>query len=262
MDQDFAGAMCTHYGEIVESAAAVGAVPGASKGEKRAEPNCICVQSNPRVQRLVAIRLQCGVSFPLGAIMRSALLSLCVLPLLFTSAAGAGSEPASTAATPAAEKPLAGVTTAAEVFGKLGSLVGDWIGTFENGREHRVSYRLSAGGSVLVETWALAPGRESITMYYVDGEDLLATHYCPQGNQPTLRWTPDANSARFDFALKDGGNLSVPGGWHQQLMWLRIDGAGAFSRSETYVENGSTPEQIAKVQEGGVVVYRRAQAGP
>jgi hypothetical protein len=188
--------------------------------------------------------------------MRSLTLPLCVMPLLFTSMTYAGSGQVDTAAaTHAVAAP-----TAARVFARLSALAGDWTGTFDNGRAHRVNYRLSAGGTVLVETWALAPGRESITMYYVDGDDLFATHYCPQGNQPRLRWIPDANSDRFYFSLKDGGNLSVPGGWHQQLMWLKLDAADSFSRSETYVENGSTAEQIAKVEGGEVVVYRRVLA--
>ncbi len=192
--------------------------------------------------------------------MRSLLLSLCVLPLLFTSMTFARSEQADTSATAQAEARTADLPTATEVFSRLSALTGDWSGTFDNGRSHRVNYRLSAGGTVLVETWTLAPGRESITMYYVDDGELFATHYCPQGTQPRLRWIPAANSERFDFALKDGGNLSVPGGWHQHLMWLKLGAADSFSRSETYVENGSTAEQIAKVEEGGVVVYERIPA--
>jgi hypothetical protein len=194
--------------------------------------------------------------------MRSQLSSLCVLLLSCTSMTFAGSEHADTSATAQAAMRTADAPTAADVFAKLATLAGDWSGTFDNGRAHRVNYRLSAGGTVLVETWTLAPGRESITMYYLDGEDLFATHYCPQGNQPRLRWIPAANPGRFDFALKDGGNLSIPGGWHQHLMWLRLDAADSFSRSETYVENGSTAEQIANVEAGGVVEYRRTGATP
>jgi hypothetical protein len=189
--------------------------------------------------------------------MRSLRVLLCALPLLFTAAAFADSQPAEKSTAAEAVTSAKAAPTAAEVFARLGALVGDWTGTFENGRTHRVTYRLSAGGTVLVETWALAPGRESITIYYVDGDELLATHYCPQGNQPRLRLISGTHQDRFDFALKDGSNLSVPGGWHQHLMWLQLGNADSFTRSETYVENGSTSAQIAEVQEGGMVVYRR-----
>jgi hypothetical protein len=192
--------------------------------------------------------------------MRSPRVLLCALPLLFTAAAFAASNRTEASAVAEVAKSTAAAPSAADVFARMSALVGDWTGTFENGRAHLVNYRLSAGGTVLVETWALAPGRESITIYYVDGDELLATHYCPQGNQPRLRLISGTNRDRFDFALKDGGNLSVPGGWHQHLMWLQLGDTDSFSRSETYVENGSTAEQIAKVEEGGVVIYRRVIA--
>ena len=44
---------------------------------------------------------------------------------------------------------------AAGAFKQLTSLVGNWEGKFPDGRSHGVSYRLTAGGSALVETWTL-----------------------------------------------------------------------------------------------------------
>ena len=56
----------------------------------------------------------------------------------------------------------------AAAFERLKALQGHWEGQFEDGRKHTVEYRLSAGGTVLVETWQLAPGRESMTLYHLD----------------------------------------------------------------------------------------------
>lgn len=75
----------------------------------------------------------------------------------------------------------------ADVFNQLKSLVGAWEGKTETGRLLRVDYKLSAGETVLVETWTLGAGRESMTLYHMDNQDLVATHYCPIGNQPRLR---------------------------------------------------------------------------
>ena len=141
-------------------------------------------------------------------------------------------------------------------FARLSQLAGDWEGRFANGRRHTVNYRLSAGGTVLVETWALAPGRESITVYYVDGDELLATHYCPQGTQPRLRLVDDADG-KLSFTLRDGGNLSLPGKSHQQAFWLEFPGKGVYRHSETYVENGQS-EQSGKADDA--VEYRRLSA--
>lgn len=127
--------------------------------------------------------------------------------------------------------------TDAEAFAALSKLAGRWEGTFANGRKHTVDYRLSAGGTVLVETWTLAPGRESITMYHLDGDRLLATHYCPQGNQPRLRRVDDGDPRRLSFSFVDGTGLQAADGWHQHEFWVELRDASHYVRHETYVAN-------------------------
>ncbi|MGH8500134.1 MAG: hypothetical protein ACRERV_15215, partial [Methylococcales bacterium] len=61
---------------------------------------------------------------------------------------------------------LAANRNTVQAFKQLSGLVGDWSGKSASGREHKVNYRLSAGGSVLVETWSLSSGRESMTLYH------------------------------------------------------------------------------------------------
>ncbi len=153
--------------------------------------------------------------------------------------------------------------SAAQAFAVLSSLVGAWHGRFPDGREHTVTYRLTAGGTVLVETWTLAPGRESMTLYHLDGDALLATHYCPQGNQPRLRLVAGKDADRWSFELKDGSNLYVPGKWHQHAMWIEVKSKDAFTRSETYFPNGSETAQLAEseIEEGAAIEYARIDAG-
>jgi hypothetical protein len=147
--------------------------------------------------------------------------------------------------------------TAADAFKQLTSLVGEWQGKFPDGRAHTVSYRLTAGGTVLVETWTLGPNRESMTLYSISGSDLLATHYCPQGNQPRLRLVRGSDPATLRFEFLDGGNLDVPGKSHQRSMWIRFDAPTSFARSETYVPNGSTPAEISATREEPAITYTR-----
>lgn len=144
---------------------------------------------------------------------------------------------------------------AATAFARLSALAGTWSGTWANGRAHSVTYRLSAGGTVLVETWALGPGRESITVYHLDGDRLLATHYCPQGTQPRLVLVPGGDPGRLDFALLDGANLDAPGRSHQDRFTVWLQGPGRYARSEHYVENGAAHAEAAAADER--VVYSR-----
>jgi len=142
------------------------------------------------------------------------------------------------------------VAAARAAFDRLKALAGAWRGRRPDGREIGVSYRLSAAGTVLVETWALGPQRESLTLYHMDGEALIATHYCPIGNQPRLRLTR-TNGDRLDFAFRDATNLA-PGEAHQHDFWIAIDGPAAITRSETYVQGAeSESETIAFVRVAG-----------
>jgi hypothetical protein len=146
---------------------------------------------------------------------------------------------------------------AAVVFNRLTSLIGSWEGKRPDGRPHTVSYRLTAGGSVLVETWTLSSGRESMTMYHLDGDILMATHYCPQGNQPRLQLVPGSELDKFSFVFRDGTNLQVKEKSHQHSFSIKLSGTNSFERSETYVENGSTAAETATTCPDKPVVYTR-----
>jgi hypothetical protein len=154
---------------------------------------------------------------------------------------------------------VATAPSAATVFKQLGALIGEWEGKFDNGRVHRVTYRFTARGHALVETWTLSPTSESITIYHLDGDKLIADHYCPQGNVPRLEMTAMAGD-KFSFAFRDGTNLGVAGKTHQHSFWLQIKSADEYLRQETYVPNGSTPAQHAEAKADGAVEYRRVKS--
>jgi hypothetical protein len=156
-------------------------------------------------------------------------------------------------APPAALRAEGSPSAAVLAFGQLSALVGSWESRPEDGPPHTVVYRLSGAGSVLVETWSLGPERESLTLYHLDGDRLLATHYCPQGNQPRLELVESGDGV-LRFALRDGTNLQVAGRAHQHAFWMKLAGRDEFARSETYVENGAASESAVP---GEAVRYRR-----
>jgi hypothetical protein len=125
-----------------------------------------------------------------------------------------------------------------QAFQTLKSFVGDWQGITESGRQFLVSYRLTANDTVLVETWTMSPTRQSMTVYHMDGNALIATHYCPQGNQPRLQYRPDTSNERLHFTFRDATNLPDPNVAHQHEFWIRRHADGTFARNETYIENG------------------------
>jgi hypothetical protein len=137
------------------------------------------------------------------------------------------------------------------VFKQLQTLVGEWEGKTEAGRVLKVSYRLTANNSVLVETWTLGPQRESLTLYHMDNEDLIATHYCALGNQPRLRLKEGGSASVFTFEFISATNLPKPEIAHQHRFEIEILQANSLARSETYLENGAgEPERIVYSRTG------------
>lgn len=132
-----------------------------------------------------------------------------------------------------------------QAFQALKSFVGDWQGVTESGRAFLVSYRLIANDTVLVESWTLSPTRTSMTVYHMDGDALIATHYCPQGNQPRLQYRPETSNERLHFTFRDATNLSAPNTAHQHEFWIRRHADGTFARNETYLENGEAGSETA-----------------
>jgi len=92
------------------------------------------------------------------------------------------------------------------LFDELKKLEGHWT---SDQKEHAadVTYKLSSGGSVLVETMAMPNHAEMITMYHPDGEGLALTHYCMLGNQPHMKASKDQKPGVIKFEGNGGTNM-------------------------------------------------------
>lgn len=110
-------------------------------------------------------------------------------------------------------------------FARLRTLVGAWKGmaSASNGEAFpvEVDYRLTGGGTALVETLFRGTPHEMVTVYHCDGPDIVLTHYCAAGNQPRMRLaTPGAKELVFEF---DGGtNLDPKKDGHMHVGRLEI----------------------------------------
>ena len=137
----------------------------------------------------------------------------------------------------------------AEVFEDLKKLAGEGKGTTAEGGAEKVSYRLMAADTVLLEEWVLSSGRQALTVYHRDGDDLIATHYCPRGNQPRLKLASASTEKGFFFEFVSATNLPEADAPHQHRFEIRIHGPDSFTRGETYLSKGKlTP---------GVTTYSR-----
>ena len=90
-------------------------------------------------------------------------------------------------------------------------LVGDWVELDEAGAptDNVVSsYRVTAGGSAVLDIEFGGTDHEMLTVYYQDGDELVLTHYCVLGNQPHMRAEPGTGRDRLVFNCVGGTNLN------------------------------------------------------
>ena len=105
-------------------------------------------------------------------------------------------------------------TKSEEAFDHLASLQGKWQG-IADGVNTTLIYTLTANGSTLMEQCRPEKGHEMITMFTVDGDHLIATHYCSARNQPQLA-TGAINDAQkpLAFSLVRVTGLKSPDDFH------------------------------------------------
>ena len=107
-------------------------------------------------------------------------------------------------------------------FDKLKTLAGNWEGT-AGGVLSKVSYRVISNGSVIEETMQNGTEDTMVTIYHLDGDRLMVTHYCGAGNQPRMVATPDPGKLNvFAFKFLDATNLSSTQEGHMRDLVLTI----------------------------------------
>lgn len=98
-------------------------------------------------------------------------------------------------------------TGAAACFEQLKKLAGEWIMKGEDGKEAvAMKIRVTAAGSAVEEV--LFPGQpmEMVSVYHMDGKDLVMTHYCAAGNQPRMKATASSTPKKIVFECVGVGN--------------------------------------------------------
>ena len=128
-----------------------------------------------------------------------------------------------------------------KAFQELSGLVGTWriAGAPSPGRSaFRISYRMISADTALVEEFGNPAKQTTETIYHRDGDNLMATHYCAQGNQPRLRLQQPNGDNALEFRFFDATNLkSVKDSHLVRLRFEFIDGQH-FKREEVYAAAG------------------------
>ena len=130
---------------------------------------------------------------------------------------------------------------AQKALDRFKSMAGRWQGKAANGDTAEVTYRLQAGGTAVMADMDLA-GDKMMSMYYVSGDDLLMTHFCPSNNQPRMKAdiSPDLNTVSFDFM--DATNMKGPDAGHMHRAVFLFSDADHYTEEWTWKQKGkATP---------------------
>jgi hypothetical protein len=140
---------------------------------------------------------------------------------------------------------LAGDKTKSEqAFDRLASLKGEWNGQID-GVKARLIYTLTANGSALMEEFRPEKGPVMITMFTIDGDHLIATHYCSAKNQPQME-TPAITDVQkpLEFSLVRVTGLKSPDDFHNTGLTVIQDNNDHLTQEWSYQHKGKTGKNI------------------
>ena len=125
---------------------------------------------------------------------------------------------------------------------RLKTLAGEWRGhvVTEDGPPAEVVYSVTAGGSTVTEKLFPGTDHEMVTMYHLDGNDLVLTHYCAMGNQPRMRLVKatgtDPLELKFDFT--GGANIDPAKDMHMHAGTLTLRGSDRLEAEWSLYDKG------------------------
>jgi len=126
-------------------------------------------------------------------------------------------------------------------FDMLKTLSGTWEGKNVQGQPVQISYRMTAGGSALMSeilATEMNMQEDMISMFHMDGDRLLLTHYCAAGNQPRMvaSLSPDGKSVIFDFL--DATNLVAPHTGHMHRVVFNFVDTNHHTEQWRFIQDG------------------------
>jgi hypothetical protein len=130
---------------------------------------------------------------------------------------------------------------------KMKKLAGTWLAADKDGKptDQVVSIiKVTAGGSAVHETLFPGQPQEMVSVYTVDGPDLVMTHYCVLGNQPRMKADPNSSANQIAFQFAGGGNLDPKKDKHMHEANLTFVDDDHIEVNGTAWENGAPAKDM------------------
>ena len=139
---------------------------------------------------------------------------------------------------------LADKTKSEEAFDRLSTLKGEWKGEQESVKISLI-YTLTANGSALMEEFRPESGAVMITMFTVDGDHLIATHYCSAKNQPQMMTSAITDAQKpLAFSLARITGLKSPDDGHNTGLTMIQEDNDHLTQKWTYQSKAKSGKRI------------------
>jgi hypothetical protein len=125
--------------------------------------------------------------------------------------------------------PIAADEKAKTPLDKMKKLAGEWVAVGEDGKPTDkviTKFKVISAGSAVQETIHPGDAMEMVSVYHLDGKDLIMTHYCAMGNQPKMKLDSTGKANEMKFAFAGGTNLDAAKDMHMHegsITWIDDD---------------------------------------
>lgn len=135
---------------------------------------------------------------------------------------------------------------------KFKALAGTWVEADKDGKptDKVVSViKVTAGGSAVQETQFPGTPMEMVSVYHLDGADLVMTHYCVLGNQPRMKADPKSPADKIHFTFAGGTNLDPAKDTHMHEATITFVGADRYEMTGVaWVDGKPAPDHCGSMK--------------
>jgi len=118
------------------------------------------------------------------------------------------------------------------------TLAGEWEGKDNHGKPVHATYEALASG-VVMERLQAEGEASMVTMYSLDGDHIVAIHFCSTGNQPILKTgTVSAATGQYDFQIERAYGLRSPEELHMVELLVTLPDPDHLTQAWTNLDHG------------------------
>jgi hypothetical protein len=133
--------------------------------------------------------------------------------------------------------PAAAAPDSKAAFERLKALAGAWEGKAGHGDQLQpgatVRWENISNGTAVMETLFPGSPHEMRSVYFLDGGELVLTHYCAMGNQPRMKLSPASTDRTLVFDFAGGTNVDPAKDVHVHSGKIQLAGPDALEAEWT-----------------------------